>query len=57
METLAEAEPGMPARVVEMLPCLAIIKFLIVAAIAIPVTRKPGIILAASYLGGVIAFQ
>lgn len=36
---------------------LAIIEFLIVAAIAIPKTRLLGIILGASYFGGVIAFQ
>ena len=36
---------------------LAVIEFLIVAALAIPRTRLLGIILGASYFGGVIAFQ
>lgn len=39
------------------LTVLAVIEFLIVAAIAIPKTRLLGIILGASYFGGVIAFQ
>jgi hypothetical protein len=53
----AAPEPGMSERMVSMLPIMAVIEFLIVAAIAIPRTRKLGIILAASYFGGVIAFQ
>lgn len=53
----AEPEAGMPERFLEMKTYLAIIEFLIVAALAIPKTRKLGIILAASYFGGVIAFQ
>lgn len=53
----AEPEATMPARVVSMLPYLAIIELLIVIAIVLPATRKLGIILAASYFGGVIAFQ
>ncbi len=53
----AEPEPGTSERVMSMMPYLAVIEFLIVAAIAIPKTRKLGIILAASYFGGVIAFQ
>lgn len=36
---------------------LAGVEFLIVAAIAIPKTRLLGVILGASYFGGVIAFQ
>jgi hypothetical protein len=39
------------------LTVLAIIEFLIVVAIVIPKTRLLGIILGASYFGGVIAFQ
>jgi hypothetical protein len=39
------------------LTILAIIEFLIVAAIAIPKTRLAGIFLGASYWGAVIAFQ
>ena len=53
----AEPEAGMPARFLAMTSYLAIIEFLIVIALAIPKTRKLGIILAASYFGGVIAFQ
>jgi hypothetical protein len=53
----AEPEAGMPARFLAMKSYLAIIEFLIVIALAIPKTRKLGIILAASYFGGVIAFQ
>jgi len=36
---------------------LAVIEFLIVIALALPATRKLGIILAASYFGGAIAFS
>lgn len=36
---------------------LAVVEFLIVAALALPKTRKLGIILAASYFGGAIAFS
>jgi hypothetical protein len=53
----AEPEAGMPERFLELKSYLAIIEFLIVAALAFPKTRKLGIILAASYFGGVIAFQ
>lgn len=53
----AEPEAGMSERMISMLPVMAVIEFLIVAAIVIPATRKLGIILAASYFGGVIAFQ
>lgn len=53
----ADPEAGTPARMIEMLPIMAAIEFLIVAALAVPQTRKLGIILAASYFGGVIAFQ
>lgn len=53
----AAPEPGMSEHMISMLPIMAVIEFLIVAALAIPKTRKLGIILAASYFGGVIAFQ
>lgn len=39
------------------LTVLAVIEFLIVAALVIPKTRLLGVILAASYIGGIIAFQ
>lgn len=39
------------------LTVLAVVEFLIVAAIAVPKTRLLGVILGASYFGGVIAFQ
>ena len=50
-------EEGTPERMIAMLPAMAVIEFLIVAAMVIPKTRLLGIILAASYFGGVIAFQ
>lgn len=53
----AEPQPGVTERFLELKVYLAIIEFLIVIALAIPKTRKLGIILAASYFGGVIAFQ
>ena len=47
----AAPEPGMSEHMISMLPIMAVIEFLIVAALAIPKTRKLGIILAASYFG------
>ena len=53
----AEQEPGMSDFMYSKLAFLAIIELLIVAAMVFPATRKLGVILAASYFGGIIAFQ